>query len=162
MQHNTVSLQTVSALPHNLCYILIEWITEWHMTYNPSFKERKWPHTLGAINNLIRHNEIPRLNDLLQTTHSRERNHSPDTDASQCRNVCAVGYLMRRDLVVCAVTAEKCDGHVLAGDAALVMKDCDGRGRLAPRSLDVERSDFGKAGEVLEAGSSNDRNTDLV
>lgn len=64
--------------------------------------------------------------------------------------------------MVCAVTTEECDGHVLAGDAALVMDDCDGRGRLAPGGLDVERSDFGEAGEVLEAGSSDDRNADLV
>jgi hypothetical protein len=162
MQHDTISLQTVSARAHNLCYVLIERITEWHMAHNPSFKERKWANTLGAINNLIRHHKIPRLNNFLQTTHSRERNYGPDTDTSQSCNVGAVGYLMRRDLVVSAVTAEECDGHVFAGDAALVMDDCDGGGGLAPGSLDVERGDLGEAGEVLEAGSADDRNADLV
>jgi hypothetical protein len=64
--------------------------------------------------------------------------------------------------VVSAVTAEECDGYVLAGDAALVVDDCDGRGGLAPRSLDVERGDFGEAGEVLEAGAADDCDADLV
>lgn len=66
------------------------------------------------------------------------------------------------DLVVGAVTAKERDGYVLAGDAALVMDDCDGRGGLAPGSLDLERGDFGEAGEVLEAGAANDRDADLV
>lgn len=162
MEHNTISLQTVSTCTHNLCDILIERVTEGHMAHNPAFKERKRPHSLGAINNLIGHNKISWLNNLLQTTHSRECNNGPDTNASQSRDVGTVGYLMRRNLVVCAVAAEECDGHILAGVAALVMNDCDGGGRLAPGSIDLERSDFAEAGEVLEAGSADDRNADLV
>ena len=132
------------------------------MAHNPSFKERKRSHTLGAINNLIRYHKIPRLDDFLQTSHSGERDNGPDTNTSQSSNVGAVGDLMGRDLVVGAVTAEECDGHVLARDAALVVDDCDGRGGLAPGSLDFERGDFGEAGEVLEAGAADDRNADLV
>lgn len=64
--------------------------------------------------------------------------------------------------MVSAVTAEECDGHVLAGGAALVVNDCDRRGGLAPGSLDVESGDFGEAGEVLEAGAADDRDADLV
>lgn len=132
------------------------------MAHNPSFKERKRSHALGAINNLIRHDKIPRLDNFLQTSHSRKRNHSPDTDASQGSNVGAVGYLMGRDLVVSTVTAEECDGNILVRRARLVMDNCDGRGGLTPRRLNVERRNFGEAREVLEAGAADDCDADLV
>lgn len=64
--------------------------------------------------------------------------------------------------MVSAVTAEECDGHVLARRAGLVVDNRDGRRGLAPGSLDVERGDFGEAGEVLEAGAADDRDADLV
>ena len=152
----------MSARAHDFGDILIEWITEWHVSHHASFKESKWANTLGTINNLIRHDEIPRLNSLLQTSNCRERNHGPDTNAPERSNVGAVRYLVGRNLVVGAVTTEECDGHILAGDAALVMNDGDRRGGLAPGSLDFERGDFGEAGEILKASSADDRNADFV
>lgn len=63
---------------------------------------------------------------------------------------------------MCAVTAEECDRDILARRAALVMDDCYGRGGFAPGSVNLERGDFGEAGEVLEAGSADDRDADFV
>lgn len=60
------------------------------------------------------------------------------------------------------MTAEECDGNILVRRARLVMDNCDGRGGLTPRRLNVERRNFGEAREVLEAGAADDCDADLV
>jgi hypothetical protein len=132
------------------------------MGYNATLEEGKWPDAFGPVNNLIRYDEIPGLNGLLQTANGRKGNHRSHAKTAQGRDICPVGDFMGSDLMVCAVSAEERDGDVFAGNAAFMVQNTDGRGRLAPGCLDIESGGFGEAGEVLETSASDDCNADLV
>lgn len=162
MQCNAIAFQTVSARPHHLGDILIKGVAKWNMSHYPRLEKGKRPNTLCAVNDLIWHDKIPRLDGFLQTTHGRKGNHRPDTNTPQSSNVGSVRYLVRRNLVVCAVSAEEGDGDIFAGDATLVVEDGDRRGRLPPGRLNFERRYFCEAWKVLQTGAANDGDADVV
>lgn len=162
VQHNSVTFQTVSTFPHDFGNIFVERVAKRHVAYHSTFEECKRPHTLCAVNNLIWDHKIPRLDHFLQTTNRRKGNDCSDTDASQRRDIGSIRYFMRRNLMVRSMPTQKCDGHVRAGDAGWMVQDGNWRGRLAPGSIDIERSELCEPGEILQARASDYRDADLV
>lgn len=80
MQHHPVTLQRMPTGTHDLGDTLIERIAKGNMGDDAALEEGKGPHALRAIDDLVRHDEIPRLDLLLQGAHGREGDHRPDTD----------------------------------------------------------------------------------
>ncbi len=138
----------------NLGNLHIKGVCKAHMPNNTLFKKGERSHTFRAIDNLIRYHEVSRSNLLLQTTHSTERNHSPDPNASQRRNICPGRYFVRGVLVGCAVAGEEGNGDVV------VLQDVDRRGRVAPGSEGVNCCDWDVAFELLQAGAADYCNVD--
>ena len=69
--------------------------------------------TFCAVNDLVRNNEISRLNFLLQATHCAECNHSPDTNTSQRCNICSRRHLVRGYFMISAMTGEERDWDIV-------------------------------------------------
>lgn len=115
MQRHALSLQAVSASPNHLGNALVKGITEGDVADDATLEEREGPDTLGAVNDLVRDDEIAGLDLLLQATDSRESDDGADTDGAKGGNVSARGHLMRGDLVVSSVAAKErnSDGLVL-------------------------------------------------
>lgn len=80
MQHDTLALQTVSASPDHLGDPLVKWVTEGDVSNCTSLKEGEWPDSLRSINNLIRNDEVTRLDVLLQTAYGGEGDDGPHAD----------------------------------------------------------------------------------
>jgi hypothetical protein len=125
VQHDTISLQTVSTSPDYLGNPLVEWVTEGNMSNCASLKEGKWPDSLRSINNLIRNDEVTRLDVLLQTADGGEGDDSPHADGPQSGNIGAGRNLVGGNLVVKAVTAQERNCNILTV-RALVVEDGDG------------------------------------
>ena len=86
-----------------------------NMAYHPPLEECKRAHTLGAIDDLVRHDKVSRLDLLLQTTYGRKGNDSLDTKRPQRSNVGAVRHLVRRQFVVKSMARDEGDGDGLSG-----------------------------------------------
>lgn len=73
-----------------------------HISTFPPFKSKTHgrKQTLSSVNNLIRHDKIPRLDLLSQTSNSTKGNNSSNPNTSQRGNVRTIGNLMRRNLMV--------------------------------------------------------------
>lgn len=144
MHPHALALQTVTTPPHNVTNLVVKRIRKANMTHHPLLKEGKWPNALRAIDDLIRHHEIPRLDLLLQTANGTERNDAAHTKTSQSGDVGAHWYLVWCVLVGEAVSGEEGDG--LVG----VLEDGNWGGGRAPWSVDVQGRDWGEAFEVCE------------
>lgn len=134
MENNTISLQAVPTLAHNLGNALIEGVSKGDMSNHTALKVCPRPNALSTVDDLVRDNEVARLDRLLKTANSGEGNDAPNTDRTQGSNVGAGRDLMRGNLVVRAVSAQECDGNGLVVVLALVVQDGDRRGRFTPWS----------------------------
>jgi hypothetical protein len=144
----------MSTPPHNPRDFLIKRIRKPHMSHNPTLKERKRPNTLRAINNLIRHDEISRLDLFSERSDCAEGDDAPYANGAESGNVGAVGDFVGCERVVGSVTGEEGDRD------GVVLEDGDRRGGRAPRGVYVERGDRRVAFEFLEAGAAYDGNVD--
>lgn len=109
MQAHILALETVSEFPNYLAQIVVKGIREPNMADHALLEESEWPDALGAVNDLVRHDKVPRLDRLLQTAYSGEGNDSADTDGAESRDVGAGGNLMRCEFVVQAMAGEESD-----------------------------------------------------
>ena len=100
MEDNALTLQTRSTLLDNLGQRAIKWIREPNMSHNAALKERKGPHALCPIDNLIGDHKVHGLDLLPQGPDGREGDDASHAEASQGGNVGAVGDLVGRELVV--------------------------------------------------------------
>lgn len=160
MQNDPVTLQAVSAFPHDLGDTLVKGISEGDVGDHTPLEVGPWPHTLGTVNDLVRNDKVARLDCLLETTDSREGDDAPDPDGAQSGNVRAGGNLVRGDLVVRAVSAQECDSNGLVVVFALVVQDGDRGGGFTPGSRDRQRGNLGEARELTESGAADDSNWD--
>lgn len=80
MQNHALALQTVSALAHDLGNALIERVAERDMGNHTALEVGPWPHTLGAINHLVRDDKVARLDVLLETADGGEGNDAAHAD----------------------------------------------------------------------------------
>ena len=134
MQNNTITFQTMPTSPHNLGNTFIKRVTKGNMCDNPALEVGPWAHTLGTVNDLIWDNKIAGLDLFLQTPDGRESNDTADTDRAKSSYIGTSGDLMGRNLVMQTVTAQEGNGNNLVIMLAVVVKNRDWRGGLAPRS----------------------------
>lgn len=117
------------------------------MSHHAALKKRKRPDPLGAVDNLIRHHEVARLDLFLQGPDGAERDDAAHPEGAEGGDVRAVGHFVRRERVVRAVARE--EGY----RDGFVFEDGDGRRGGAPGGGDSQGGDGGEAFEVLEAGA---------
>ena len=154
VHNNTISLQRVSALANNTGNLLIEWISKADVSDNATLEEGEWSDALGSVDDLIRDDEIARLNLLLERADSRESDDAANTDGAECGNVGTVWNLMWCDGVVCAVAGKE------GNDGVLVLEDGDWGGWASPWSFNVQAGNSGEAIELLQTGSADNGDVD--
>lgn len=155
MEDDSIALQAVSAFADHLGNTLIEGIAEGNVCDNTPLEEGPRPEPLGAVNDLIRHDEIARLDLLLQTTDGGESNNASDADGAQSGNVRAGRDLVGSQLVVQAVSAQEGNGDGLGIVLAVVVQDGDrGRG-LTPGRRDGERGNLSETWEFAQSGAAD-------
>ena len=94
----------MSALPDNGRQSLVKWVAKANMAYHASLKEGKWPDAFGTVDDLVRDDEVAGSDMLLERADGREGNNGADTKVAQCGNVGLVLDLVRRKLVVQAMS----------------------------------------------------------
>ncbi len=162
MQPHPLPLKTMPAPPHHLRQPLIERIRKPHMPNDASLEERPRPDALRSIDNLIRHDEVPRPDLLLQAADGGEGDDGADAERAEGGDVGARGDFVRGQFVVEAVAREEGDWGRLAGGRGGVVQDGDGRGGGAPGGRGLEGCDGGEVCEGLEACAAYDGDTDGV
>lgn len=121
MQNDSIALQAMSAFTDNLGNTLIEGVAEGNVCNNAALEVGPWSETLGAVDDLIRDDEIAGLDLLLQTANGGESNDASDTDRAQSGNVRAGRNLVGSELVVQAVSAQESNGDGLVIVLAVVV-----------------------------------------
>ena len=156
MKPHAVSFQTMSAFPHNLSNLAVEGVREPHVPHHASFEERERANALGAVDDLVGHNEVPRFDRLLQASDCGESNDSSHAYVSECGDVGAGRDFVGSDFVVQAMAGQKGDWDGLAGGWGRVVKHGDGRGGCAPGSRWLQGRDMSEVREGLQAGAADD------
>lgn len=132
------------------------------MPYHSAFEEREGADPLGAVDDLVRDDKVPRFDGFLETADCGEGDDGADAEAAEGGDVGAGGDLVGGEFVVEAMAADEGDGDRLVGLRGGVVEDGDGRGGFAPGCGWFEGGDVGEAWEVLQAGSSYDCDGDWV
>lgn len=163
VQTHAVTLEAVAALAHDLGNTLVEGIGEADVADHAALEEGERADALGAVNDLVGDDEVAGLDLFLEGAYGAEGDDGADTEATESGDVGAGGNLVRSDLVVETMAGDEGngDGLAVAGGRGVV-EDGDGRGGLAPGSVDVEGGNGGEAGKRLEAGTTDHRNGDLT
>lgn len=120
MQRNPLALQGVPALSHHLSDLLVKRIRKADVGHDALLKECKWPNALGAIDDLVGHDEISRFYLLAQRTDGAESDNAAHADRAQRGDVSAVGNLVRCDFMAEAVARDEGDWNLV------VLEDGDG------------------------------------
>lgn len=154
VQNDAIALHALCATLNDSSQSRIKGVCEAYMTNYTALKEGEGPNAFGAIDDLIRDNEVHWLDFLLQRAHGREGDDAPHTQMPQGSNVGSVGDFVRRILVVQTVSGKK--GNV----GAIVGEDLDRRGGRAPRSDGVDGSNGFIALEMSESRAANDGDVD--
>lgn len=147
MQCNTLTLQAVSAPLYNLGQPLVERIAEAYVANHALFKEGKRPYTLGAVNDLVGNNKVPRSDLLLQGPHGGKGDDGAYTNVTEGSDVGLVLDLVGCVLVVETVARDESDRDLVPSGGGGMGDDADGRGRLAPWRVNIEYGSEGEAGE---------------
>lgn len=116
-----------------------------------SFEESPRPDALGAIDDLVRHDEIARSDLLLQAADGGEGDDGADAERAEGGDVGARGDFVRGELVVEAVAGEEGDGGWVPGCGGGVVQDRDWGGGSAPRGRGVEGCDWREVCEFFQA-----------
>lgn len=161
VQTDAVALQAVAALAHDFGDALVEGVGEADVSDHAALEESEGPDALGAVDDLVRDDEVARLDGFLQTAYGAEGDDGAHAEAAQGGDVGARGNLVRCDLVVQAMAGDEGDGDGLAlAGGRVVVEDGDWGGGRAPGGGGLERGDLGEAGEGLKAGAANDGDGD--
>jgi hypothetical protein len=154
VQAHAIAFQGVAALAHDLRDSLVEGIREADVADHAALEEGEGADALGAVDDLVRDDEVARLDGFLQRADGAEGDDGAHAQAAEGSDVGAGGDLVGRDLVVQAVARQEGNGDGLAA-AGGVVQDGDGRGGSAPGSGRVERGDGGETWEGLQAGATD-------
>lgn len=114
MQDDTVALEAPAACPDHLCDAFIEWVRKGDMTDDSAFEECKWPNAFGPVDDLVWDDEIARLDRFLQAANCRECNDGAHPYASKSCDVGSGIDLVRGELMVDAMAAQKSNWYWLA------------------------------------------------
>lgn len=124
------------------------------MQDKPVLKERVGPDPLGAIDGLVRDDEIPRLDLLRERSRRGERDDAPHPDVAECGDIGPHGDLGGEEFVEGSVAGEESDGDGVAGGRGRVFEDGDGRRRGPPGRGDGEDGGFVEARESVQASAA--------
>ncbi len=109
MQPHAIALQAVPAAAHNGRQALVKRIGKGDVPDDAALEEGPRPHALGAVDDLVGHDEVARPHVRLQAADGREGHDVAHAERAQRGDVGAVRDLVRRVLVVEAVPRDK--GH---------------------------------------------------
>lgn len=137
--------------PHDRREPFVKRIGKPHVPDDASLEESPRPHALGAIDDLIRDDEIARSDLLLQAADGGEGDDGADAERAEGGDVGARGDFVRGELVVEAVAGEEGDGGWVPGRGGGVVQDRDRGGGSAPRGCGVEGRDRGEVCEFFQA-----------
>ena len=84
------------------------------MIYNAVFEEGERADPFGAVNDLIRNNEISGLDLFLQAANGRESDDCSNANRAEGGDIRTSGHLMWGKLMVQAVTSKEGHGYRLA------------------------------------------------
>ncbi len=115
MKPHALAFERVPALSDNLRETLIEGIAEADVTHEASFEKGERSDAFGPIDDLVRQQEVARLDLLLQAAHGREGDYRGYADFAESGDVRATRHLVRSEFVVHAMPTDESDGNGLAG-----------------------------------------------
>lgn len=107
MQSNSISAEYRSASYDDSRKSFIKRVCKGNMALDASLKERKRSDPLGAIDDLIRDDKVPRLDVLPQTAHCRKGDDGPDAQGSECGDIRSAWYLVRCDLMMQTMSCQE-------------------------------------------------------
>lgn len=113
------------ATTHDLGQSVVERIREPDVPDDASFEEGPWPDAFGPIDDLIRHDEIPRSDLLLQAADGGEGDDGADAERAEGGDVGARRDFVWGEFVVEAVSGEEGDWSRVARCWGGVMEDGD-------------------------------------
>lgn len=152
VKHHALAFHVRCASLDDLCQLVVERIRKSNVADNTTLEESKRPDTLCAIDNLVRDDKVHGLDLLLERSDGREGDDASDTEMAESGDIGTVRNLVRRKLVVYAVTGKESHVHAIVGE------NRDGRGGSAPRGDGVDDSNGLVAFELGQAGAANDTN----
>lgn len=115
VQTDALALERVPAATHDLGQTRVEGVAEADVAHHAALEEGERSDALGAVDDLIGHEEVAWVHLLLQRADGGEGDDGAHADAPQGGYVGAVLDLMRGELVVQAVAREEGNGDGLAG-----------------------------------------------
>ena len=104
---------------------------------------------MGAVDELVDQHEGAGRQIFLERTAGRERDEVGDAGALEHVDIGAVVDVGGRQAMALAVARQ--EHHRQAGDVA----DAQRRRRLSPRALDAPLDDVGEAGQIVDAGTTD-------
>lgn len=152
MEDDPIAFQVLSTGLDNLCEVAIEGVGKTNMTNHSLLEESERSDAFGAIDDLIREDEVHRLDLLLQGADGSESDNAAHTDMTQGGYVGTVGDLMRCKLMVNAMASK--EGNI----GSLVGKNLNRGRRGAPRCDGVQSSDRLEAFKLAQASAANHSN----
>ena len=150
MQHDALALHTGSAAADDLGDPLVVGVAEGDVADQAALEEGEGPDALGAVDDLVRDDEVHGLDVLLQGADGREGHDAPHADVAQGGDVGARGDLVRRVLVAGAVPRQERHGR------PCVLQDHDRRRREPPRRLRVHSRDRREPVELVQPRPADD------
>lgn len=120
-----IPFQAMPTRTDDLRNTLIERVRESNMRHYTSFKESERPDALGPVDNLIGDHEVPRLDFLPQTSHSREGHDASDSNGTEGSDVGARRHFVRGELMMEAMAAQERDRDDFPALGAGVMENSD-------------------------------------
>jgi hypothetical protein len=97
MQPHTLAFQRMPTPLHNLSDFRVEGIREPDMAHDAAVEEGEGAHALGAIDDLVRHDEVAGPNVLLQRADGAEGDDAAHAQRAQGGEVGAVGDFVGRE-----------------------------------------------------------------
>lgn len=155
MQDHPVALQTVATLPDHIADILVKRVGKRHMQDKALVEEGEGPDALCAIDGLVRHDKVSRLDLFGERARRGKGNDGPHAQFPQRGDVGSHGDLRRVVFVVDAVARHKRNGDRLPRRRRGVLEDRDRRRRLAPWRVDVYHRDLGEVLQRVESCPSD-------
>ena len=155
MEVGAASLQNFFAHGgYNAGETVVERICKGDVTDDAGAEEGRLADALGAVEDLVRYDEVPWADIFFQTSDGGESDDGAHAEGAQGGDVCEVGDFAGEEVVVRAVAGEECDGlHGVRGG-----EDSDGGGGGTPGGRGVEDGEGFEAGrgEGGDAGAADD------
>lgn len=87
MQSHAVALETVPTLAHDLCQRRVKGICEHDVSDHAAFEEGEGADAFCAVDDLVRHDKVARLDVLAQTADGGEGNNCAHAERAEGGNV---------------------------------------------------------------------------